>query len=92
MTSLAKNRQLRDLNYAAYHCLGNIDLRRLYVDILCINGVGFRFYFGYGKYVRAGIYDNDFSFCLATLAKCFGRFFERCKLKQFSVPIVIRTF
>mgnify|MGYP001215003985 FL=1 len=62
MTSLAKNRQLQDLNYAAYHCLSNSDLRRLYVDILCMNGVGFRFYFGYGNHVRAEIYNNDLSF------------------------------
>ena len=60
---------MQDLNYAAYHCLGNSDLRRLYVDILCMNGVGFRLYFGYGKDVRVEIYDIDFSFCLASVAK-----------------------
>ena len=69
MTSLAKNRQLLDLNYAAYYCLDNSDLRRFYVGILCINGVGFRLYLSYGKYERAGTYNNDFSFCLASLAK-----------------------
>ena len=48
-----------------------------------MNGVGFRLYFGYGKWVRAGIYDNDFSFCLASLAKCVGRFSSVVNLNNF---------
>ena len=60
---------MQDLNYATSYYLGNGDQRWFYVDILCMNGVGFRLYFGYGEDVKADFYDNDFSFCLASLAK-----------------------